>query len=131
MKFFLSFLFLVIFNIKLYANSCEETYQFEFPDGKKQICLLDKEKVLVSQDCLRKKKCQALLSLKEEKLKKIVLKTSELEDGKSPATLLCKKLEGKLVLAKSDLGHEEFFCEFSDKSMISTSSQHMIYQKTF
>ena len=111
----------------VFAQSCEKKYTYQFPEGKKEVCFLKEKKLFVTSECFYNEKCHALQSVQSPEFKKIVLKTEELKNGKNPATLLCKKLMGKLILAKTNLGHEEFFCQFEDNSMISTSSQYMIY----
>lgn len=120
---------LVLFSIKtaLAAKTCESYYAFTIEGKKKELCLHDAEKVLVSKDC-ETKKCEALKSFHQKKFKAVSMTTKELLGGKNPSTLLCKKINGKLILGISELKHEEYFCVFPDKSYISTSSLYDKYQ---
>ncbi|MCP4914170.1 MAG: hypothetical protein GY909_13745 [Oligoflexia bacterium] len=125
MKILLVFLFCSIASIQ--AGSCEGKYRFKIQGKDKIFCIEKEMKSLVNIECT-KKKCDSLKILSSPKLKNVRLSTSELAGGKNPSTLLCKKINGQLIFAKSEFGHEQFFCQFKDKSMISTNSLMVKYE---
>lgn len=110
-----------LFSFTLYAGTCDDKYKFKVNGMDKTFCIFNKTKSLVSMDCSRGK-CDSLKVLNSKKIKDAKMSTSELSGGKNPSTLLCKKIDGKLILGISELGHQQFFCQFNDKSMISTNS---------
>lgn len=126
MKFFCLFVFMLTSTVL--ASECSEEYKFKFDSGEKEICLLKEKKILVSNDC-QKSDCEAIKVLSSKKMKEVKIEVAELEGGKNPSTLLCKKLNGKLLLATSELSHQHYFCQFEDDSLIATSSLYAKFQE--
>lgn len=126
MKFFFSIIFII--SSAAFGNECSEEYKFKFDNGEKTLCLLKEKKVLVSENC-KKLDCDAVKIAFSKKIKTIKIDVSELEGGKNPSTLLCKKLEGKLFLGISEISHQQYFCQFKDNSLISTSSLYAKFQE--
>ncbi len=81
--------------------------------------VISEENILINESC--KKKCLAYKSLSALSFKSI--QSSDLEGGKNPGAVLCKKILSSQVLYLKDLnGNENSFCLFSDQSIISNGS---------
>lgn len=121
----ISFLFIFLGTSHLFA--CEQIYTYKINKKDQHFCLSKNEQILLSLSC--KKNCLAKKYIESKKLKKIKLKSSKLIHGKNPGTYLCKLTKNKIIKGISKLGHEDYFCEFKDKSLISVQSMLIRHQK--
>lgn len=98
-------------------------------DSKWMIFHYHKEsRLLVTPECFeKKKKCQALKKLDEAKLS--LLSEEDRQGGKNPGAQICKKLGGKVFIARDPEGNQNSFCRFKDDSLIGNGSLlHRAYQ---
>jgi hypothetical protein len=74
---------------------------------------------LISINC-KTNKCFAYKALKDQS--KIQLTEKELEGGKNPGAVICKKIfNGNILILRDKLKNENAFCKFFDGSIVSAS----------
>jgi hypothetical protein len=74
---------------------------------------------LISLNC-KTNKCFAYKALNNQSKNKLTEK--ELEGGKNPGAVICKKIfNGNILILRDKLQNENAFCKFSDGSIVSAS----------
>lgn|GEM_PF-6468282 len=117
------FMFLVLISSQCWGF--QESFRNFWIDGKSVHLVWSPEvESWVSPPCRDGKlqPCGALRLVKLVQEMEPVFRKGELSRGMNPATQICKKLGGKLVLAKTNPRSEWFFCQADDGSMISAAA---------
>jgi hypothetical protein len=82
----------------------------------------------VSPGCHHEEKCEALRLLPLIQKANLVLKPVDLEGGKNPGSVLCRKLSGKVIFgAPKAGGGRTSFCQAGDGSLIPSSFLQRAY----
>jgi hypothetical protein len=77
---------------------------------------------LISTDC-KTTKCQAYKALSDRRKK--ILTENELQGGKNPGAVICKKyFKANVIILRDTKKNENAFCQFPDGSLVSASALH-------
>ncbi len=82
--------------------------------GERRLCWQEVSQAWVSEDCLSRD-CEALKATGPQAP---VLHPG----GHNPGALACQKLGEKVTILRDKTGNEQSFCEFGDRSLVSTSA---------
>lgn len=87
----------------------------------------NKEKdFLISAHCTKEDSaCEALEIFNNPP--KINFYKGELKGGKNPGSVICKKYNAKVIIAKDLIDNQQSFCKFKDESMLSTGVLSTLY----
>ncbi|MBI3543349.1 MAG: DUF333 domain-containing protein [Deltaproteobacteria bacterium] len=94
-----------------------------FTVHEKRRCFLELGSALLGPDCPYAKgayNCAAARALAAAI--KVPLADAELEGGRNPGALLCKKLAGSLEVGADWAGNQEAICVFGDGTMVTATS---------
>ncbi|MBI2522399.1 MAG: hypothetical protein HYV97_18405 [Bdellovibrio sp.] len=100
-------------------------YKIYFFGEKSHTFTIDKKKhITVTKQCgdqLETSKCQAVQKLKQVNMNDIT--TEDLDGGKNPGAVLCKKsLNAQVIFGKDRDGNVTTFCSFQDGTMVSSDT---------
>lgn len=107
-------------------ESCEVVRSFVIENKAVSFCLNEKLKAWVSLSCITHGSgptCDATELLALAKKRAMRLLQEDLEGGKNPGSVICSKLKGQIVIARTQArGGEVTFCRAKDASLIDCNS---------
>ena len=113
---FITFLF--CFNGAFAAPNCQELKSLT-QDYK--LCWNDTHKGWFSENC-RDGKCEAISFLKVAKTSK----PKTVSDSRNPSVQLCHDQNLKIEILRDDLGNEQSYCVFADKSLVDSNTIDLV-----
>jgi len=106
----------------LWAGEAILREQKSFLFGKKRVAFVEKrdENIVISRGC-EAGSCDARRALEKVRIQSL----SQASGGAEPGAILCQEVDGQVVKGSDARGNQASFCEFRDKSMVSTGSLYV------